>query len=583
MTDAAPMPIRILLVSNLFPPHVMGGAELVAFRQARRLQARGHSVSVLAGRMACSGAAGGLSVSDEDGIRVWRTQLASFSADEGFFVSAINEQFPFVLEAERPDLVHAHNLNGLGYPLIALARGQGLPIVVTLHDHGGYCHRGTALRPDDSLCREPQECALACQNVIQPRSMSGSLPLRLRRDYVAWALGQADRLIAPSRNLARAYVAAGVAEAGQVEIISNGIDLEPFHRVARRNETVLSFTCIAFLGEHKGILDLLHAAALLAKDRELVGRWSLTIAGDGHLRPEVEAQIASGRFGGAVTYLGRIGRDRVVSELASTDVVILPSRWPENEPVVLLEAIAAGAAQLATYIGGIPDLVQQGVTGELIPPADPEALARAMADYVRTPDRARRQGEANFARRERFSDEAAIIATERAFETARRSRRPWMAGSPLVLCGGGAETQAVAICSHLYRLEQPCSDARLVWHDWVSPQDWEEAVLVWHWDSRPDVRLIQRALGLGLPIVAPAGSTAATEIERRNGVALTYSTPLECLLMLARLPHDRVSLRALSRGDGGSLRQRFRDEAKVLLDLRLGFALDVNGSGCADA
>src|SRR6516225_3733726 len=76
--------------------------------------------------------------------------------------------------------------------------------------------------------------------------------------------------------------------------------------------------------------------------------------------------------------------------------------------------------------------------------------------------------------------------------------------SGLVLCGGGgAESQAVAICSHLYRLEQPCSNARLVWHDWMSPQDWEDAVLVWHWDSRPDARLIQRALGLGLPIVAP--------------------------------------------------------------------------------
>ena len=112
----------------------------------------------------------------------------------------------------------------------------------------------------------------------------------------------ADRLISPSASLAASYIAANAADAGRIEVISNGIDLEPFHGFARRRDGgPLRFLCTAYLGEHKGILDLLQAAALLTVEPDLVGGWSLTIAGDGHLRPELEAQIASGRFANAVT------------------------------------------------------------------------------------------------------------------------------------------------------------------------------------------------------------------------------------------------------------------------------------------
>ena len=105
MTGLPPRATRILIVSNLFPPHILGGAELVAYRQARRLQARGHTVSVFAGWMAPSDQADRLSVEDQDGLRVWRTSLASFAADDGFFAPAVAARLQSVLKAEQPDLV----------------------------------------------------------------------------------------------------------------------------------------------------------------------------------------------------------------------------------------------------------------------------------------------------------------------------------------------------------------------------------------------------------------------------------------------------------------------------------------------
>ena len=314
-------PWRILVVSNLFPPHVVGGAELVAYRQARRLQERGHKVSVLAGWVAPADQAGRLTVEEEDGLRIWRTPVASFDPDDGFIVPAIAARLKSVLRAEQPDVVHFHNLNGLGYSLIPVASRAGFPVIVTLHDHAGYCYRATALRPDNSVCGEPEDCALACQGAIRPRGLGMALPMRLRRDYIVSALAHADRLISPSASLAGSYVVANAADAGRIEVISNGIDLEPFHGfVRRRDGSPLRFLCSAYLGEHKGIPDLLQAAALLTEERDLAGGWSLTIAGDGHLRQELETQIASGRFANAVTYLGRVTRDRIIAELASTDV-----------------------------------------------------------------------------------------------------------------------------------------------------------------------------------------------------------------------------------------------------------------------
>jgi len=542
-------PRRILIVSNLYPPHVIGGAEIVAQRQAHLLQARGHSVSVFAGWVAPEAQAGRLEVEDDNGLRVWRIPVISFEPQDNFFAPSIESRLLSVLRAEQPDIVHFHNLNGLGFSLVPLVKRGGTPTIVTLHDHAGYCYRATALKPDDNLCTEPEECALTCRGAIVPRDVGFALPMRLRRDYVAWALSHADRLISPSATLAASFQNVCAGSEAQLEVISNGIDLAPFQASSgRSNDGVVRFACIAYLGEHKGIRDLLQAAAQLAAKPELDGRWSLTIAGDGHLRALVETEIASGRLGKAVTYLGHVARERIVAEMSTADVVVLPSRWPENEPVVLLEAIAAGVAQLATRLGGMLSLVEQGTTGELVPPGDPTALAGAMAGYIRDPDRARRHGAANLARRHRFSEDASADAIEAVYEAVLCTSRPQSSSRPLVLCVGDRPPPQVAeVCNYLYRLEEPCPGVRLIWHHWADPEAWENATLLWIWSSGTGYTVMQRALRAGIPILAPASCATALGLQSSFGAAVTYDTFLEALVMLARIPHDSTLLRSLRR------------------------------------
>lgn len=212
---------RVLVVSNLFPPDGAGAAEVIAYRQARQLRAHGYTVSVFAGRMEPGVHAGRLEIDHDDGLRVWRTPIVSFDPDDDFFTPRIGARLQSVLEAERPDLVHFHNLSGLGFSLIPLVARNGLPAIVTLHDHAGYCYRATALRPDGSPCREPEECGLACSGAVRPRDVGPALPMRLRRDYVAWSLEHADRLILPSAPLAASFRTAGVIDDARLQVVPN--------------------------------------------------------------------------------------------------------------------------------------------------------------------------------------------------------------------------------------------------------------------------------------------------------------------------------------------------------------------------
>src|SRR5262249_3063812 len=123
-----------------------------------------------------------------------------------------------VLEAEQPELVQFHNFGALGLSLIPLVKRRGVPTLVTLDE--GNCYWATALRADGNSRWEVAEGPVNESGTNRPREVRQSLPMRLRRDYVAWVLAHADRLLAPSAPIALAYTTAGVADQARLEIIS---------------------------------------------------------------------------------------------------------------------------------------------------------------------------------------------------------------------------------------------------------------------------------------------------------------------------------------------------------------------------
>ena len=119
----------------------------------------------------------------------------------------------------------------------------------------------------------------------------------------------------------------------------------------------------------------------------------LTLIGDGPDRAALEDRVRRLGLSGAVTFAGYQSQDEVAEALARAAVFVLPS-FAEGVPVVLMEAMAARRPVVATRIAGIPELVEDGVSGRIVPPGDGAALARAVCDILADPGLAARMGEA---------------------------------------------------------------------------------------------------------------------------------------------------------------------------------------------
>lgn len=189
--------------------------------------------------------------------------------------------------------------------------------------------------------------------------------------------------------------------------IYNGIDLSRFDTADR---TLLRRTlgiaadgpvvfCSGRVQPYKGMQTLLEAAALLRA--EGAPAFDVAIAGDGPYLPELRARAAE-RGLANVHFLGR--RRDVPALLAGAAVAVVPSLWQEAFGLAVVEAMGAGVPVVATRTGGIPELVEEGKTGLLVPPGDARALADALRRLLEQPSLRAAMGlHGQVAARRRFS------------------------------------------------------------------------------------------------------------------------------------------------------------------------------------
>ncbi len=197
----------------------------------------------------------------------------------------------------------------------------------------------------------------------------------------------------------------------RVHVVHCGIDAAFTEGAGQPVPDVPRFVCVGRLCEQKGQLLLIDAVATL-RSRGLACH--LVLAGDGELRPQIEAAVLAAGLQDAVHITGWIGSQRVRSEILQSRALVLPS-FAEGLPVVLMEALALGRPVISTYVAGIPELVRSGTEGWLVPAGDARALAGAMADALLMPAaQATRMGAAGrerVAARHAISNEAARLKT----------------------------------------------------------------------------------------------------------------------------------------------------------------------------
>ena len=225
----------------------------------------------------------------------------------------------------------------------------------------------------------------------------------LRRVVETLGLRAADAVIVTTPELA-AHVAARVG-AAKVQLIPNGVDTALFAPAARREHRVLNVLYVGRLSEEKNLGALVDAAAALAGRFDL----RLTFIGDGPSRRALEGHAR--RLGVVTEFIPVVEHRLVPAHLAEADAFVLPS-LSEGHPKVLLEAMSAGVACVASNVGGNRAIVEHGVTGLLFELGDRAALAEHLARVLADPGFARALGERARARVLERYDLGRLVAEE---------------------------------------------------------------------------------------------------------------------------------------------------------------------------
>jgi glycosyltransferase involved in cell wall biosynthesis len=267
-----------------------------------------------------------------------------------------------LFESIRPDLVHTHSGKA---SLIARLAAQLAKVPVVVYTAHGWSFN-EAQRP------LVQSAFVALERVLA---------------------GLTDKMYTVSEIDKRRGDTLGIAARTPTRVLHSGVDVAHFEagralRAASRaalgvdDDEVLVGT-IACLKPQKAPLDLVETAARAIEDEP---RLRFVVAGDGFLRREVEARIKRHGLDDRFRLLGwRRDTDRL---FAALDVFLLMSRY-EGLPRVVLESFAASVPVVATAVDGIPEVVENGVTGLLVSPGDIASAARALVELARAPERRR--------------------------------------------------------------------------------------------------------------------------------------------------------------------------------------------------
>jgi len=411
--------VRIVLVSGHYPPDFVSGGSLQPQRLAHGLRARGHDVTVYAGRI--GGSREPLEAWDElDGTGMPVRWIVTAPWDDwsdrrNWDAPAVRRDFEQFIARVAPDVVHFHDLQMLGGSLVSSAHAAGAAVVVTMHDYWWICPRlflvDRHLHPC-SLVVDAGTCA--CESG-RPRLLS-------RKEALARHLADVDLVLTPSAIMARVLAANGVAP-DRLDVDENGLpgeDLPTGAPVARpATGGPVRFTYAGGRHQLKGSAVVLRAAAELAG----LDGWQLTTYGI-----DEDLGDALGLDLDALPVIGKPPFDASerTEVFDATDVLVVPSIARESYSIITREALGRGVPVICTDTLGPEEVVVDGVNGLVVRADDHEMLAAAMRAVTVDHDLLARlrRGAAEPVRVRSLDEQVAGLERRYADLLARRSRAP---------------------------------------------------------------------------------------------------------------------------------------------------------------
>ncbi len=417
--------MRILLVTNGFPPLANAGVESHTHALARELQRAGCTVHIF-----CRDADFSVpmytvreAIVDELPVtRVVNNLLDVHHFDQLYQNPHIDKIFSELLTTFQPDIVHVQHCIGLSMGCLRQSIEAGIPTVVTLHDYWYICPTVNLIRPDFALCagsHNGMNC-FDCVYLVPPapvgltrlpfyHHLHRMVPLPVRQQALkllnrlqrhqqpeasaqpiidtrvtamrTW-LGKADLIMTPSHHLKNKYVGFGIP-ANQIRVVPLGMNVDQWRTVIRPPRPAHAPLRFGYAGS---FLPTKGADIAVKAFRQVPGNMTLELVGfepPGSLYPaQLKALIADDP---RITYVGAIPNQELVGRFSTWDAFLMPALWEETFSFVAREALLTGLPVIASDMPVLPEIIKPGENGFLLPPGDVDAWSAQFRALLQDP------------------------------------------------------------------------------------------------------------------------------------------------------------------------------------------------------
>lgn len=347
--------MRILLCNKFY--YRRGGDCIYTMNLEQLLKAHGHEVAIFAMQYPED--------KRSEWERYWPSNMSKVDVlTRPFGAKEVRRKFTKLMDDFRPDVVHLNNIHTQLSPVIAkIAHERGARVVWTLHDTKLVCPCYTCTR-DRQWC---EECFADKKAVIKHRCMPGGLPGAVI-GYFEISKWNKDRLqeytdlFLPPSQFMKDTVVKGGYNPDKFRVLCNFIDVEKCKNPSFEKKDY--YVYLGRVNEVKGVRTLCRAASQLP--------YRLVIIGDGPLNEELRTK--SEESGAPIEFKGQMQWDEFRPLLEGARFMVLPAEWSENNPLTVIEAQSLGTPVLGARIGGIPELIEEGVSGMTFRSGDVEDL-----------------------------------------------------------------------------------------------------------------------------------------------------------------------------------------------------------------
>ena len=368
--------MKILQINKFY--YLRGGSERYVFELSKLLEDHGHQVMQF-------------SMADDKNYYSKFSQYFIKQADlhkfnliniiKFFYNYEAVKNLKKLIKGERPDLAHLHNIaHQISPVIIKVLKKHNIPIVQTLHDYKLICPKAK-LYSRGRICERCQggryyNCFLKkCSHNSRAKSFLAMLEAYLNNKILKY-YDSVDLFIAPSQFMKDICIKFGLPE-NKIKLVYNfiGAETELAEEIMEKTEPayILYFGRLA---EEKGINILLEALKMLNN------KIKLKIAGAGPEYKKIEALITKNNLNNQAELLGPKSGLELQKIIKQARAVIISSLWPENMPYSLLEALSLGKIVIASRVGGLPEIIQDGHNGLLFKSGDSIDLAEKISMVI---------------------------------------------------------------------------------------------------------------------------------------------------------------------------------------------------------